>query len=346
MSKKFLSLLALVCVSIVLAGCAQQVTENDEEEKINVMVSILPQVSFVEAIGGDQVAVNEMIPPGFSPATYEPSPDQLKKLHNADLYFRIGHIPFEKAQIERISTINRDMQIIDTSVGISLRHLEAHTHHDDEEGHEEGDEHEHEEEHGHEHEDEHAHAEEDEHGHAEEHAHEHEEEHEDEHEHDAGGDPHIWLAPQLVKIQAQHIYDALVAEAPEHEDYFAANYESFITELDALDQTLSETFAPVQGKTIFVFHPAFGYLADAYGFTQEAIEFQGKDPSPQHLESIIEQARAEDVQVIFVQKQFSTKSATAIASELGGAVVQIDPLAKDYFANLEALAETIVSNIQ
>jgi len=47
-----------------------------------------------------------MIPPGFSPATYDPSPDQLRKLQDADIYFRIGHIPFEKAQMEKLEKLN------------------------------------------------------------------------------------------------------------------------------------------------------------------------------------------------------------------------------------------------
>jgi zinc transport system substrate-binding protein len=47
------------------------------------------------------------------------------------------------------------------------------------------------------------------------------------------------------------------------------------------------------------------------------------------------------VKVIFVQPQFSTKSAEAVARAIGGAVVPLDPTAKDYLANLEIMAEKI-----
>lgn len=290
---------------IVISGCDNNKTiQNTDTKKINVMVSILPQVDFTERIGGDRVTVFEMIPPGFSPATYDPSPEQLKKLQDADIYLRIGHIPFEKVQMDRLAKINPKMEIIDTSQGINLISLAEH-HHEDE---------------------------------AEAEA--------DEFEEQEGNDPHIWLSPVLVKTQAQHIYDALVKFSPQDKEYFTKNYNQFIADLDNLDKNLKQTFLPIAGQTIFVFHPAFGYLADTYGFKQEAIEIEGKDPSPVQLQTIIDQAKLENVKVIFVQSQFSTKSASAVAQEIGGAVVQIDPLAKDYFSNLESMSETIVNNIK
>jgi len=309
MNKK-IALLSIFLISVLfLSGCINNQTSKEVSgDKINVMVSVLPQVDFVERIGGDKVQVSEMIPPGFSPATYDPSPEQLKKLQDAELYFRIGHIPFEKVQMEKLENINSKMIVVDTSKNIALLKLASH-HHDEEEGEE------------------------------------NEEEHKDEHE-EEGDDPHIWLSPNLVKIQAEHIYNALVEYKPEYKDYFLDNYNQFINELTTLDARLEEIFLPVQGKTILVFHPAFGYLAAAYGFEQEAIEIEGKDPSPEHLKNIIDEARADDVKVIFVQKQFSTKSAEAIAKEIGGAVVQIDPLAKDYFDNLQNLADTIVEGLK
>lgn len=297
----FFLAIMLIAVAIFFTGCGQQ-AEDEKIGKINIMVSILPQIYFVERIGGDKVEVSEMIPPGFSPETYDPSPKQLQKLQDAVIYFRIGHIPFEKAQIEKLKGMNQLMKIVDSSEGVSLLRLAAHSHgeaeHKDEEGHEEGD------------------------------------------------DPHIWLSPKLVKIQAKHIYESLVEYSPDDKDYFTKNYDQFILDLDKLDDKLSQAFAPIKNQTILVFHPAFGYLADAYGFKQKAIEMEGKDPTPAQLKAIIDEAKADNVKVIFVQSQFSTKNAQAVAEEIGGAVVQIDPLAKDYFTNLESIAETIVSSLK
>jgi len=284
-------------VTILFSSCTnQEISTENNNNKIKVMVSILPQVTFVQEIGGNKVEVNEMIPPGFSPATYEPSPEQLKTLQNAEIYFRIGHIPFEKSQMEKLQNLNTKMQIVDTSEKIRLLTLKEHSH-----------------------------------------------EEKEEHEHEESNDPHIWLSPQLVKIQAQHIYDTLVNYNPENKAYFSKNYNQFVKKLETLDQKLQQTFASVQDKTFLVFHPAFGYLAHDYGFIQKAIEVEGKDPSPKQVETIINIATTENIRVIFVQKQFSTKSAEAIAQEINGAVIQIDPLAKDYFTNLEKMSDTIVN---
>ncbi len=175
------------------------------------------------------------------------------------------------------------------------------------------------------------------HEHAGEHAHGHE-------EHASGGeDPHTWLSPKLAMLQAATIYDALARIDPEGEKTYRANLRGFLADLADLHGRLTEALRPVRGKTFLVFHPAWGYFADAYGLEQRAVEFEGKEPSARHLAQIIDRARREDVRVIFVQPQFSQSSARAVAREIGGAVVAIDPLAEDYIANLERVAKQVSS---
>jgi len=309
MKKRLFYLFAIT--GLLLTSCTNAVPEDSNlqtKEQVNVMVSILPQVDFVERIGKEKVIVSEMIPPGFSPATHDPSPEQLVKLQNADIYFRIGHIPFEKAQMDRLIDLNPNMVVVDTSKDVPLLEMASHSH-DHEEEHEDGEE--------------------------------HHENDEDEH----STDPHIWLSPEAVKIQARNIYEALVSYSPEDQEYFETNYNEFVSALEDLDNELENTFLRMKEETIFVFHPAFGYLADAYDFEQEAIEIEGKDPSPEHLRNIIDRANEEAVRVIFVQKQFSTRSAEAVADEIDGVVVQIDPLARDYLQNMQEMATTIVNEL-
>lgn len=154
-------------------------------------------------------------------------------------------------------------------------------------------------------------------------------------------DPHIWLNPRLVKRQARTMATALIQHDPEGKALYEANLAAFLIELDTLDEHLTNALAPLRGKTFMVFHPAWGYFADAYGLEQEPIELEGKDPSARQLTRIIEKARTEGVRAIFVQPQFSKASANAIARAIGGAVVPIDPLAPSYIENLEAVATQI-----
>ena len=71
------------------------------------------------------------------------------------------------------------------------------------------------------------------------------------------------------------------------------------------------------------------------------VEFEGKAPTPKSLAELIRRARAERVQVIFVQPQFDKKSAQVIARAIDGAVVSMDPLARDVLANLESMARQV-----
>jgi zinc transport system substrate-binding protein len=87
-----------------------------------------------------------------------------------------------------------------------------------------------------------------------------------------------------------------------------------------------------------VFHPSWGYFADAYGLTQLPIELGGREPGPRGLAEVIRRGREAGVRVVFVQQQFSQRSALAVAEALGAKVVEADPLALDYIDNLRVVA--------
>ncbi len=90
-----------------------------------------------------------------------------------------------------------------------------------------------------------------------------------------------------------------------------------------------------------VFHPAWSYLAREYGLEQLPIEVEGKAPNPANLKKIIDIASKENIRIIFVQEQFDTNSARAVAAEIGGQVIKIDPLAPDWLDNMKKIAQTL-----
>ncbi len=170
---------------------------------------------------------------------------------------------------------------------------------------------------------------------------------EDQHQHaghdhaDAAPDPHVWLNPRLTAAIARNMAQALILHDPEAAASYRANLARLEADLAALDARIGELLAPLRGQDIFVYHPAFGYLTEAYGLHQVPVEMGGREPSARELTRLIERARHKDIRVLFVQPQFSRRSAEAIARAIDGAVVAIDPLARDYLANLEQLARTI-----
>jgi zinc transport system substrate-binding protein len=150
----------------------------------------------------------------------------------------------------------------------------------------------------------------------------------------SGLDPHIWLSPGLVKIQAATICDALIEADPAHADEYRTNLAAFQADLDRLHDNIAAAFAPLASRTMLVFHPAWGYFAREFGLVQLPIEIEGKEPGPRDLAAVIDIARNAGVRVIFVQPSSTQTSARAVADAIGGIVTPIDPLAEDYFGNL------------
>jgi len=156
----------------------------------------------------------------------------------------------------------------------------------------------------------------------------------------SGKDPHVWLSPPLVMVQARNYVSALVKADPEGRASYEANYRQFILELADLDLKIARLFYNEKtGKRFMVYHPAWGYFAAAYGLVQIPVEIEGKSPTPKALQQLIDRARKDGIRVVFVQPQFSTKSAETIAHAIGGRVIAADPLALDWQTNLLHVAE-------
>ena len=297
MKRQFLwSCITIICFYAAFSGCHSNVFAAGEKgesltstspahEKIQAFVSILPQAYFVERVGGPYVDVEVMAGPGQSPATYEPTPKQMVRLGNSQVYFRIG-TPFEKGFIDKVADTYKNLKIVDTRKGVPLRDFNRSRGH-------------------------------------------------------KVADPHIWLDPGRVKIQAATICEALSGLMPEYRSAFKRNLRTFQADLSRVNKKIAETLAPFKGSKFYVFHPAFGYFGDAYGLEEVAVEIQGKEPSPRQLSKLINRAREEGVKVIFVQPQYTKKDAMIIAREIGGAVVSMDPLARDYLENLEKMAKAL-----
>jgi zinc transport system substrate-binding protein len=279
-------------------------------EPRTVFVSIAPQKYFVQQIGKDLVTVNVMVPPGASPHTYEPKPRQMAAISRAESYFAIG-VSFEKVWLPKIAAGNPHLKVVHTDQAVpkipmampalqdeDAEQTAAHRQKPQGQDHSQGG-----------------------------------------HHHDRDGhDPHVWLSPPLVRIQAAAILKALIEIDPAHRQDYETNYDRFIAAIDALHQDLKAVFAGREGMQFMVFHPSWGYFADTYALEQVPVEFEGKAPKPQGLKRLIEHARARGIRAIFVQPQFSTRSAELVAREIGGQVVPADPLAEDWAGNLRTIA--------
>lgn len=284
-------------------------SETPADDQVALYASIPPLAWLAEKVSGDPVEV--VLAPGQNPHSYAPTSRQVAGLARARMLFTTG-VPFETPLLERLHSVAPSLQVVDTTEGIPLREFQDG---DDHEEHEQG-------EGRHEHDD-----------------HEGEEHHH--HHHHEAKDPHVWMSPLLAIRQAEVVAGALKQAYPDRAEQFAQNFAQLKKELEALHHRLSEKLSPLKDKTLLVYHPAYGYLADAYGLHQKAVETGGKAPSAAQLEAFIREAKQSGAKVVFVQPQFPERPAQAVAEAIGGVVLPLDPLARDYMANLDAAATAI-----
>jgi zinc transport system substrate-binding protein len=215
-------------------------------------------------------------------------------------------VPFERSWLDKIAAANTAMQVVHTDQGITKIPMARH-HHEQEQSTS---------------------------GHG--------------HDHDEHGilDPHIWLAPALAEQISQHIVSALTRVDPAGRDVYEGNFKKLCSDIQKLDADLANLFSDAAERRFIVFHPAWGYLAKAYGLQQVPIEVEGKDPKPAQLMALITFAREQGITAIFAQPQFSAKSARQVAREIHGQVIFVDPLAYNWADNLRDIAVKLRSALR
>lgn len=158
------------------------------------------------------------------------------------------------------------------------------------------------------------------------------------HQHAGALDPHTWTDPRLAARMVERIAATLARLDPAGADEYQRRAQQVQGELLDLHEEIAARLAPLRGSAFIVFHPSWGYFADAYGLVQLPIEVGGREPGPRGLAEIIRRGREAGVRAVFVQQQFSQRSALAVAEALDAKVVEADPLALDYVANLRQVS--------
>ena len=156
-------------------------------------------------------------------------------------------------------------------------------------------------------------------------------------------DPHVWLLLGNMKVHARTVARTLSERLPAHRAEIAKRAEAYIASLEKLDEEFRRQLAPLKGRTAMVFHPAFGYFLKHYGLRQLAVEMDGREPTGRYLGELLRVAKESRVSCIFVQPQFNGKTVQVVAREIGGAVVEVDPLPMEYSSGMRQLCRQFLS---
>ena len=173
------------------------------------------------------------------------------------------------------------------------------------------------------------------------------EEHEDHDEDDDDDDGHddidrhTWLGKEPAKILAAHIRDALSALDSANAAHYSEQYKTLVRLIDDEFDKLKIALAPLEGRSVFVYHPSFGYFLDEFGIHQEAVETGGKEPGPRELAKLAAKINEEKPAAIFVQTQFPVNAAKTLAAAAGAELIEMDPLAEDWLENIRRMGEAL-----
>lgn len=268
---------------ILFLGCSH----NNNGHKKKITVSIQPQKYFVQQITGDEYDIQVMVPEGASPATYDPTPQQMKHLSKSNIYFRIGYIGFEQAWIEQLKKNYDAVNFINTAKDVEVIKSSNNK-----------------------------------------------------------IDPHIWMSPKRTKQILKNMLTALVKLDTSNKKQYNKNYSQLIHQIDSLDKRLQTRFSKLSKKTFLIYHPSLTYFAKDYHLNQVALEKEGKDLTADLVKKAIHTAKEYDINTILVQKEFDKSSAKAIAQEINGKVVRINPLAENWLENMDSIAYKLEEAIQ
>ena len=160
-------------------------------------------------------------------------------------------------------------------------------------------------------------------------------------DHAEGADPHYWVSPKCAIVMALSVKEFLCEINPLHKEIYEANCQNLVLKIEELDNKAQKLFSDVKGKSFMIFHPNLGYLARDYGLEEISLEYEGKEPSPSRMKELIDRARKDDLKTIFVQREYDTKNAKALADEIGAKIIIIDPLSEDWLESTSVIINAL-----
>ncbi|MGC9538430.1 metal ABC transporter substrate-binding protein [Streptomyces sp. UG1] len=291
-----------------LSACSSDSAAAGNTDKFDVVASFYPMAFLAEQIGGDHVKVTSLTSPGQEPHDLEVSAKQRTQIEESDAALYLKSL--QPSVDEAIAQSGLKTKID----AATLTELEDHGAVEDSHGHE-GEE---------------GHSEESEDAEKEEHA----------------RDPHIWLDPVKYAEVAKGVGAAFEKADPDHAADYKKNTDALVKKLDDLDTQFADGLKNTKSKVFFTNHAAFGYLAERYGLTMEAIAGLDpeSEPSPARIKELQEEAKADGVTTVFYETLVSDKTAKTLAADAGLKTDVLDPVegitdkskGDDYFSVMEA----------
>ncbi len=278
---KRLWVLFVVLLLVGLLAACQKGAENPQPERLSVVATTTIVGDVVQNVGGEQISLTVLLPPGADPHAFDPSPRDVALVQDADLIF-VNGAGLEEFLEPLIESAGGQEKVIDLSASLTLLELGDGPVADEE--------------------------------HADEHAHEGADPH-------TWTDPHnvmIWtqtIAQALGEADPQHAADY----AARSQAYLQtlADLDAWILAQVALIPE-EERMIVTDHLTLGYFAQRYGFVqvgAIMPGYSTLA------EPSAQELAGLEDAIRGQEVQAVFVGNTVNPQLAQRVADDTGVALV-------------------------
>jgi len=329
--KKLISILLSMCILLgMLSGCSINTDSYIEpSDKISVIATIFAPYDFIREIAGDFAEVTMLLPPGTESHSYEPTPQDIIKIQNCDVFVYVGGDSDSWVQkiLEsmdtsgiRIITLMDCVEVVEEEI-VEGMEVGAESH-DNEHNHEEAEEN-----------------------------NEHNNEHTEDNNHEY--DEHVWTSPQNAKVIVQKISDILCEADTYNSNSYKENTTAYLAKLNDLDSKFQEVVNSAKHKTlIFGDRFPFRYFAEVYGLEYFAA-FPGcsteTEASAATVAFLIDKVKAESIPVVFHAELSNKKMANTISEETGAKVLLLHAchnITKDEMENGVSYLELMYQNVE
>ena len=337
MRLKYMLTIAIMCMAVFLIACGNNeeeisvvqdsgtevtITAEDSDKNLAVLATTPMLGEFVKKVAGENIEVQVLMPYAVDPHHFEPSPQDVKKINEADLVFYVG-LQYETAALRKLLENSVESGQVLIEIGSKVNPIEFgnddHDDHDKHDDHDDKDKH-------------------------------------DDHDHGVF-DPHFWFDPNRVALAVGAIKNELINIDPENKNDYESSANNYLDKLKALDgqiATLIETI-PSDNRKIITTHESLGYLENRYGVevlvtvipsvtTEDGV-------TPKQLVKVIEEIKEHEIKVLFLESESPTKSAEIIAAEtniklVSGLWVETLKINQSYIDFLKTNVDLIVENLK
>ena len=322
--KKLWAIFGLVLVVGLLAFLVLN-REKFEQKKYSVVSTSFPGYDFARAVTKNtNISTKMLVKPGAETHTYEPTPQDIIDIKNADMFVYVGGD--SDTWVEKIL---KDVDTKKTHV-VKLVDLVSTVEEEIVEGMEDEDDHEHDHDHDHSHSHKH-----DDHDHNHDHKHDHDHNHDHKHDHDHDHDEeeegpeideHVWTSPkkamEIVKKIAKVASEIDAAEETKIND----NAEKYVAEIAQVDKDLHQAIDGKISEIVVADRFPFRYFADEFGL-KYAAAFSGcseqTEASAKTISFLINKVKQDKIKKIYKIELSNGKIAETVSKDTGAEVLEL-----------------------